>query len=495
VAADESHDDGNSVVVEGDEIGGKYVVDAILGEGGMGVVVRAHHKIVLNRVAVKLLRPEIVGNPSILARFQREARASNEIGHPGFVRTLDFGTFKGRPYIVMDYLTGWTVLHEVRTSGPLPVGRVVKILRQVCNALQAAHDRGVVHRDIKGENVYICEGERAVILDMGVAKFFSSENKTATSVIIGTPHTMSPEQCRGSAIDHRSDIYAVAVLAFFMLTGHYPFEGYQGDILTAHLRDDPPRVRLLSPWVPAAFSDLIYRNMAKRPEDRAQSMSELEQALAYFSESKEGPPESIGRQANTKHEKPRPLPTVRADDPAKAVTPPSMREDGAPLAPMDLPETVPLRTPSAGNPLPNPTRSINGEISRPASSPGEGRKSPWRWALMIATGLSLAAAGAATWFVSGRQAPSEPQPMHAASAAAPHQLVSPEASAPARTFAPDLGAPRAPNTPSSLPESRAETVSPATPVADHKPPKRSTGKKHRAAPAVDDNGPANPFGD
>lgn len=265
-------------IAAGHVVDDRYVVESVLAEGGMGLVVLAHHKVVHHRVALKIILRSLLSNPDMLARFEREARLTNEIDHPGFVRTLDYGLDEGRPYFVMEYLCGMTVGASVRRDGPMPVRRVLQVLEQVADALQAAHEYGIVHRDVKPENVFLCEGGGVKLLDLGVAKFVQTTGpSTRAGVLLGTPHTMSPEQCRGVPLDPRSDIYALAVTAYYMCTGHFPFEGSAGDVMLAHVRQEPPR---LDPHIGSpGLTELIARNLAKDPEDRMQSMREVGRAL------------------------------------------------------------------------------------------------------------------------------------------------------------------------------------------------------------------------
>jgi eukaryotic-like serine/threonine-protein kinase len=287
-------------IAVGHVIDDRYVVESVLAEGGMGVVVLAHHKVVHHRVALKIILRSLMSNPEMLARFEREARVTNEIDHSGFVRTLDYGLDRGRPYFVMEYLSGLTVGELVRRDGPMPIRRTVEALQQVADALQAAHEYGVIHRDVKPENVFLCEDGEVKLLDLGVAKYVAGKTlATRTGLLLGTPHTMSPEQCRGATIDARSDIYALAVTAYYMCTGRFPFAGPATDIMRAHLQKEPPR---LDDAVSPGLSELIARNLAKDPADRMQSMREVARSLAAIARSLRGSHEDVrtlGRERQT----------------------------------------------------------------------------------------------------------------------------------------------------------------------------------------------------
>jgi serine/threonine-protein kinase len=262
----------------GDLIDGRWIVDAVIAEGGMGVVLEARHRVVHHHVALKMILKRLADNQTMLRRFEREACAANDIGHPGFVTTLDYGTHQGRPYFVMELLQGVTAGALVRRDGPFPPRRVIPVLRQTCEALQAAHDHGIIHRDIKAENIFLCEGDRVKVLDLGIAKFLHATPRcTLDHIVLGTPHAMSPEQCRSGAIDHRSDIYSVAVLGHFLCTGHFPFEGSSDDVIKMHQHDKPPR---LPEWIGhPGFADLLLRNLSKDPGRRMQTMGDFARAL------------------------------------------------------------------------------------------------------------------------------------------------------------------------------------------------------------------------
>lgn len=291
---DGEHPQSADVPAIGELIDGKYRVAAVLGEGGMGVVVDAMHEIVQRRVAIKILTVDAAGNPELAERFRLEASAGNQIGHPAFVQTFDYGSYNGRPYLVMEYLDGVNLGQEIRRHGPMPVARATGILAQVAQALSAAHDRGIIHRDIKGENIFLLEGDVVKVLDLGIAKFLNVTDRrarTRTGGIMGTPWTMSPEQCIGAELDHHSDIYSLAVVAFYVVAGQWPFQGYDFEVMTAHQRDEPPRLATVASSVPSELSDLVYRNMSKNPHERQSSMREFSAALSAFANA----PDSSGQ--------------------------------------------------------------------------------------------------------------------------------------------------------------------------------------------------------
>ena len=266
----------------------KYELVEKLGEGGFGVVYKARHLVTKLPVAIKILVTRTDAHPDVATRFRREASIGNEIDHENIVRALDFGYVSGQPYLVLEFLDGVGVDEAVRTHGPMAPHRVARIALQVADALAAAHGHGVIHRDLKPENIFLVRrsgrDDFVKVLDFGIAKLTSGASQdglaTRSQTLIGSPVTMSPEQCRGADIDSRSDVYALGIVIFFALTGRYPFFGAQADILSMHLRDRPPRVDSVRPGVPASLVALVERALAKDPAERFQTMGELARALA-----------------------------------------------------------------------------------------------------------------------------------------------------------------------------------------------------------------------
>jgi tRNA A-37 threonylcarbamoyl transferase component Bud32 len=259
---------------------GNYVVREKIGEGGMGVVYRAEHPHINRHVAIKVLHPGADRNPEVVHRFFNEARAATEIRNAHIVEVMDFGELKpeGTPYLVMEWLEGESLGGLLRASRKLPVARAAHIMSGIARALKAAHSKGVVHRDLKPDNVFLVriEGEPDLIkvLDFGIAKLLvtamPARYQTQTGAIIGTPAYMSPEQCRGAKeIDHRTDLYSLGVMGYQMLTGRLPFEAEAlGELLLKHMTEKPPPPAALDASVPAAISDVIAGALEKEPERR-----------------------------------------------------------------------------------------------------------------------------------------------------------------------------------------------------------------------------------
>src|SRR5512133_3156711 len=264
-----------------------YHIVKIIGEGGTGRVYEAQHTRLSNRkLAIKLLHDEMARQPEILTRFEREAEAASTIAHPNVVEVLDINRLEdGRPYIVCEYLEGEELGSLLDRVGTLPVETAVRIVRQICRALMAAHERGIVHRDVKPENVFLVGDARAPrvkVIDFGISKQSDGSAKlTRTGMVMGTPAYMAPEQARGEHVDHRADIYALGGILYRAVTGKKPPDGEAGaQVLTLVLTEEPKRPRTVSTNVPEALELVIQHAMARSPQERHSTMAELEAELA-----------------------------------------------------------------------------------------------------------------------------------------------------------------------------------------------------------------------
>ncbi|HYQ43650.1 MAG TPA: serine/threonine-protein kinase [Polyangiaceae bacterium] len=277
-------DDEDPIV--GQLLDGSYEVLRVIGEGGMGRVYEARHtRLHTKRFAVKMLHHELARQPEVVMRFQREAEAASVLTHPNVVGVYDVNTSAdGRPYIVAELLQGEDLGSYLDRLGRLPTVEAVHIVRQVCHALGAAHAQGIVHRDVKPENVFLAGPNATVkVLDFGISKAESSDGLTKTGTVMGTPDYMAPEQARGDRVDARADIYAAGAILYRALTGHKPFEGSDAmAILTAVLTQEPERPSTLNPKIPLSLELVVQQTMAKSPSERFATMDALEQALAPF---------------------------------------------------------------------------------------------------------------------------------------------------------------------------------------------------------------------
>ncbi|HEU4594402.1 MAG TPA: serine/threonine-protein kinase [Pyrinomonadaceae bacterium] len=278
----------------------KYRLDARLGEGGMGTVYRATHLLIERPVAVKVLNPRMVTDEAARERFRREARASGRIQHSNAVAVTDFGeTRDGLVYIVMELLEGRPLRELLARESPLDPARAVSLMLQAAAAVAAAHEAGVIHRDLKPGNIFVVQRPHVPhivkVLDFGIAKLGADPTDggegnpintlTGTGVMIGTPRYMSPEQCDGAPLTPASDVYSLGVILYEMLTGQTPFTGATPLALALKHSSEPPRsLREIVPTVPPPLEEVVLRALAKSPQERPQDAGEFRRELYYVAE-------------------------------------------------------------------------------------------------------------------------------------------------------------------------------------------------------------------
>ena len=272
----------------GSVLEGAYRITRLIGEGGMGAVYEAVQLRLNKRVAVKLMARDLAANHEALARFHREAEITSHLGHPHLVTVFDFGQAEsGEPYLVMEFLDGEDLDHRLRRVGRMPVEAAVHVVKQVASALGAAHDQGVVHRDLKPGNVFLLqipgEPDFVKVLDFGISKMKAARTQlTNASAVMGTPNYMSPEQATGAVeeIDHHADQWALACIAWEMLLGRGPFVADDvAAILYQIINLDPHPLAPRVPGLPPAVESVLRRALSKRPADRFPSMREFSRAL------------------------------------------------------------------------------------------------------------------------------------------------------------------------------------------------------------------------
>ncbi|WP_394826730.1 serine/threonine-protein kinase [Pendulispora albinea] len=270
-------------------LGDTYKIHRMVGEGGMARVYEARHlRLPERRIAVKILHPEFARDTEVVQRFQREAESSSAINHPNVIDVFDVSrSADGRPYLVGEFLEGEELGEHLKKVGRLDVATAVAITRQICRALNAAHGRGIVHRDMKPENVFVVSRDgmpHIKVLDFGISKVgHRNTHLTRTGMIMGTPSFMAPEQARGEKVDSRADIYAVGALLYTLVTGHRPFDNEDPTAtLSQVLTEEPIRPRQIEPSIPPALELVVQRAMQKDPRERYQTMIELDVALAPF---------------------------------------------------------------------------------------------------------------------------------------------------------------------------------------------------------------------
>ncbi len=290
----------------GTVISGRFRVDDLIGQGGMGKVYRARHLALDRTIVLKMLKPQLLEDPTLVGRFEREAKAASRLNHPNVIQVLDFGRLEndGTLYIVMEHVQGKDLRLVLRDDWPLAEERLCNIMAQVCSALGEAHVNDVIHRDLKPENVMVearrDQPDHVKVLDFGIAKILGPDvpalprqgavrvaegdqpGLTRHDVVCGTPQYMAPEQATGSALDERCDLYAVGVILYQMTTGHLPFDGAGAmEVLTRHVNEAPvpPRQRQPDAPISEAMERLILRALEKDPAKRPQTAEQFRDEL------------------------------------------------------------------------------------------------------------------------------------------------------------------------------------------------------------------------
>ena len=264
---------------------GRYHILEQLGEGGMATVYKAYDTRLETDVAVKVIRTESLPQNAVersLKRFEREAKALARLTHPNIVKVTDYGEYEGKPYLVMPYLPGGTLKQKLNGK-PMPWQEAIHILLPIARALAYAHEQGMVHRDVKPSNILITHSGDPMLTDFGIAKMLDLEETmdlTGTNAAVGTPEYMAPEQVTSKTVDHRADIYGLGVVLYEMVTGRKPF---QADtpmaVLFKHASEPLPRPSAIAPNLPQSVENVLLKSLAKKPEDRYQSMGEFEKAM------------------------------------------------------------------------------------------------------------------------------------------------------------------------------------------------------------------------
>jgi serine/threonine protein kinase len=290
----------------GTVISGRFRIEDLIGQGGMGKVYRARHLALERTVVLKMLKPQLLEDPTLVGRFEREAKAASRLNHPNVIQVLDFGRLEneGTLYIVMEYVQGKDLRLVLRDDWPLAEERLCNIMAQVCSALGEAHVNDVIHRDLKPENVMVearrDQPDHVKVLDFGIAKILGPDvpalarqgivavpdgaqpGLTRHDVVCGTPQYMAPEQATGTALDERCDLYAVGVILYQMTTGHLPFDGPGAmEVLTRHVNEAPvpPRQRQPDAPISEAMERLILRALEKDPAKRPQTAEQFRDEL------------------------------------------------------------------------------------------------------------------------------------------------------------------------------------------------------------------------
>lgn len=268
---------------EGWVLNNRYRLLEEIGAGGMAVVYRAHDLTLDRPVAIKLMRPQYAGDAAFHAHFQQEARAIARLSHPNIVAVYDVGQWRGRPYIVMEYVPGQNLHRLVAEKGPLPVPQAVDIAIQVCAATGYAHQRGMVHCDLKPHNVILTPEGRVKVTDFGIARAMGAKATAEDGYVWGTPEYLAPEQITGQAVTPATDVYSIGAMLFEMLAGRPPFQAADREtLLQQHLRQAPPPLQELNPRVPSGIAEIVHQALRKDPAARYPTASALGRALIGY---------------------------------------------------------------------------------------------------------------------------------------------------------------------------------------------------------------------
>jgi serine/threonine protein kinase len=259
---------------------GRYQVLKELGRGGMGIVFQAHDKQLKEQVAIKVLSPLLGSDDDALERLKREVSAARRITHPNVIRIHDISEIQGLHYVSMEYFHGTNLKEYIKTSGLLSPMQAFNIASQICDGLEAAHKQGVIHRDLKSQNIIVNSSQQIKIIDFGLARTAHLEGMTATGLIMGTPEYMAPEQVSGKRVDERADIYSLGIILYELFTGKVPFTGDTAIAIGfRQLKEDPPRPCEINRQLSPSVENVILKALQKDPVMRYMSVGELKSDL------------------------------------------------------------------------------------------------------------------------------------------------------------------------------------------------------------------------
>ena len=357
----------------GKKLNGRYQITGNIGSGGMANVFLAHDLILDRDVAVKVLRFDFQNDQTAIRRFQREALAATELVHPNIVSVYDVGEEDNMQYLVMEYVKGMDLKRYIQTHYPVPYDTAVNIMQQILSAISLAHTHQIIHRDLKPQNVLIDNEGVVKITDFGIAIALSETSITQTNTMLGSVHYLSPEQARGSMATKQSDIYALGIILYELLTGSVPFDGEAAvTIALKHFQDELPSIKDLDPTTPQALENVVLKATAKEPADRYKTAEEMSEDLATA------------------------LSPARANE-AKWV-PQAMTKETQVITPLE--EDTPMPESFKSMPLPK-EKSEETPVMAEETLPDPKSKKHKKWWIILLVILALLGIGTAVFFASG----------------------------------------------------------------------------------------------
>lgn len=350
--------------MSGDTIlNGRYRLYTHQGSGGMAVIYRAIDEALGREVAVKILRPSLTADPAFIMRFQNEARSIANLSHPNIVTVHDVGNDGAANYIVMEYVKGKDLKQVIKKQGALPVERALNLAIGICAGLGFAHRAGIVHADVKPQNILLTENDIVKITDFGIAQALSDTQPVQKqSVVWGSPHYFAPEQAQGEKPSAASDVYSIGIVMFEMLTGRLPYNGVdQQELALAHIRSPIPNPREFNPAVPEALAGIVMKAMSKNPNDRYSKADQLGHVLIAYRDNRQNGTMNAPQMRNL--EQPLSQPRQPIPPPPNVGVPHNVLREGYPL-PQDRSESVPTQP---YNVVPEAPNAVN--YGRPAQAP------------------------------------------------------------------------------------------------------------------------------
>lgn len=326
-------------------LNGRYALTGQQGSGGMSVIYKAQDLSLGRNVAIKILRPSLTQDVSFLERFHNEARSIANLSHPNIVTVHDFGSDEGAYYIVMELVDGMDLKKIIKAEGALAVERALNLAIQICAGIGYAHRSGLVHADVKPQNVLLTSNEVVKVTDFGIAQALSdTQPQQRAEVVWGSPHYFAPEQARGEQPSPASDVYAIGIVMFEMLTGRLPYSGYnQQELAMAHIKQPVPMVTDINPQVPAELARIVAKVMSKTPNDRYRTADQLKHVLESYRDNAQMRTAAGGITPAPPQSRPQtpPPPMQQPERPPNVPRPPQAGPPRQPSAPQPNPQQPP----------------------------------------------------------------------------------------------------------------------------------------------------------